>query len=103
MCIYKCEGIAHVCTHIHTLTKYTGQAWGANLPLAPHSLRTQPRVLLPACTLMCTHVWLVGAGEWGCERVPPVPPQSQPKAAIQEAIFSLQNLNLILHLKARGD
>lgn len=106
MCIYKCEGIARVCTRIHTLTNYTGQAWGANLPLTPHALLTQPRVLQSARAP--THAHTRGSRVqrewgWGCERVPPAPPQPQSKAAIKEAILSLQNLVLVLHLKAGGE
>lgn len=72
MRVYKCKGIAHVYTHIHTLTNSAGQAWGANLPLTPHALLTQPRVLLSSCTPTHAHTqssWVQKEGGWRCEPV----------------------------------
>lgn len=97
----RCCTCMHTYPHPHKL--YRSSLGCKPSPDTPHPAGTAQG----ASTHARSWAWLVGAEGKGAGGVslfvPPVPPQSQPRAAIKEAIFSLQHLNLILHLKARGD
>lgn len=108
ICVDRNVKVSHMYPHISTPSQSTPVKPGVqSFPWHP-----TPCARSPGCFGPHAHPRTLTRVARGCRAkgaggvslcVPPAPPPSQPRAAIKEAVFSLQNPNLILHLKARGD